>query len=137
QRGHAAVVLVATAVEDDLLDAGVLGAGGDELADLRAAGLLVALDATDVGVQGRRGGQGAADGVVDDLGAHVARGAVHDETRGLGGAADVLAQAGVAAGTRDTAARGNVPADREALVAVAVAHYLPVFPTLRRICSPS
>src|SRR5699024_815838 len=79
----ASVVLVSAAVEDDLLDAGLLGAGGDGLADLGGLGLLVALDVAQRGLDGGRGAQGVAGRVVDDLGADVARGAVDDEARGL------------------------------------------------------
>ena len=47
------MVLVAGAVEDDLLDPGVLGAPADELADPRGLGLLVAVEnPTKFSVQG-------------------------------------------------------------------------------------
>ena len=47
-----AAVGVATAVEHDGLDAGGLGALGDQLTDPHAVGLLVAVDRTHVGLDG-------------------------------------------------------------------------------------
>src|ERR687892_824390 len=51
QRGDASVVVVATPVEDDGVDAGLLRAGGHQLADLGRAGLLVAVQGADVGLE--------------------------------------------------------------------------------------
>ena len=50
QGGDPAAVGVPTAVEDDGVDAGGLGALGDQLTDADAVGLLVALDRTHVGL---------------------------------------------------------------------------------------
>ncbi len=70
---------VATAIEDHLVDAGRLGALGNQLADL--AGRLDAAAVLDTAAQflvhGRGGGQGPALTVVDDLGVHVLAGAEH------------------------------------------------------------
>src|SRR5205823_13168049 len=74
-----AMIHIGAAVEDDALDPGSLGALGDQLADRGSrlavgAGLDIGLDP---GIEGRGGGQGAAGGIVDDLGIDVTRGAEH------------------------------------------------------------
>src|ERR1700712_3425443 len=60
QCGDPTVVDVATPVEHHRGHAGLAGTGGDELADLRRLGLLVALEPTHVGLQRRRRGQRVA-----------------------------------------------------------------------------
>src|SRR5688500_15481990 len=67
QSGDAAVVVVTTAVEHHCRDAGLAGAGGNELADLGRAGLLVAVQCADVGLHARRRCQRVAGEVVDEL----------------------------------------------------------------------
>src|SRR6185312_7442612 len=139
QRGDPAVVEVATAVEDHRGHPGLTGPGGEQLADLRRLRLLVALERPDVDLQRRRRGQRVAGDVVDQLGHHVPRAAVDHQARTRRGAADLLAQAGVATGA------GAAPllrdAGRGALLGVGgnrFSHdHLPVFPTLRRTFSPA
>src|SRR3954452_2212130 len=87
----AAVVLVAGAVEDHTVDPGRARALRDELADLLGLGRLVTVEAAQVGLHGAGRGQGAADAVVDDLGADVLRRARDHQTRPLGGAGEALA----------------------------------------------
>src|SRR6478672_5198356 len=59
-----AVVLVPTTVEHDGLDTGVLGPGGDELADLLGLGRLVAVEGAQVSFHRRSRRHGLADRVV-------------------------------------------------------------------------
>src|SRR5690606_14423461 len=107
-----------------VLDAGGLGALGDQLADLAGLGGLVALEGAQVGLERRRGGHGAALAVVDELHEHVARRPGHDQARALGGADDLLAKTRVTTRTR---------------VGLRLhSHcYLPAFPALRRTTSPA
>ena len=104
QRGDPAVVAVATPVEHDRGDAGLLGTGGDELADLGRAGLLVAVE--------RRARRPPC--VDADASVWPARSSMScttmcrelrltDQARPLGAAADLLAQPDVPAGPRDAA----------------------------------
>src|SRR5687768_245855 len=121
-RLHAAVVLVARAVEDHARDAGRLRPLGDELADL---GRLLALLAGE-GVVGH-GEERAALRVVDDLRRDVLQRAEHDQARALRGAGDLLPDAQVTPGAQLVAALGD-PRLR---------HYLPpALPALRRMTSP-
>src|SRR3954468_12671502 len=71
-RRDPAVIAVATAVEDDRLDAGLPGPFRDALADLTGLGRLVAVEGAQVRLHGRGVRQGVAPGVVDDLGDDVA-----------------------------------------------------------------
>src|SRR5882757_3470474 len=138
QRGDAAVVVVTAAVEDDLVDAGFLGAGRDQLAHLGGAGLLVAVHRADVRLEARGRRHRVAGDVVDDLHDDVPRGAVDDHARTLGRAADLLAKPEVTTGPGDTAPGRRVLADRLPLGSSGLSHdHLPVFPTLRRIFSPA
>src|SRR3954463_13340374 len=76
-------VLVAGTVEDHALDASGLGALGDELTDgLGLVGLGPGAG-TQVRLEGGRGDQGLADGVVDDLGDHVLRRLGDDQARAV------------------------------------------------------
>src|SRR6476661_9112533 len=95
-RRDPAVVLVATTVEHDGLDAGVLGTGGHELADPLGLGRLVAVEGAQVGLHRRGRGDGLADGVVDDLHEEVTAGPRHDEAGARRGAGDLLATANLA-----------------------------------------
>ena len=66
--------------------------------------------------------------------------AVDDQARTLGGAGDLLAQPEVATRLRprDASSTTSLPSGPLGLlVCVSAHHHLPVFPTLRRICSPS
>jgi hypothetical protein len=89
------VVQEAAAVEDDLLDAGGLGALGDELADLRAASTLPvepplrSASCVDAAASVR---PASSSMTCDD----VLVGPEHGETGTLGGAADLLADPAVA-----------------------------------------
>src|SRR6188472_3087505 len=87
----AAVVLVAGTVKDHAVDAGRLGALGDELTDLLGLRGLVALEAPQVRLHGGGVGEGAADQVVDDLAGDVLRGTGDHEAGTHGGAGDLLA----------------------------------------------
>jgi len=92
------VVLVTGAVEDDRLDAQGPGALGHELADPAGGADFMALDLDLLNglLEGRGRAQRVTDGVVDELGHHVAIGAGDDQTRALRGTADALAHALVA-----------------------------------------
>src|SRR5215210_7489925 len=103
-----AVVLVAAAVEDGVLDAGGLRAVGEDLAGL--GGLLHRLERAQVGLGPVDGGQRAARVVVDELGEDAAVGAEHADARALGGAVHLRADAAAALeaphrGVRDGHAR--------------------------------
>src|SRR6476660_1459002 len=91
----AAVVAVAAAVEHRALDAGGLGALGQLRADLLR--LLHAGKGLDVVLRPRRGGQGVAAIVVDQLGADAAVGPEHGDARPVRASADLGAHAPVAA----------------------------------------
>src|SRR6476661_7870818 len=95
-RRDPAVVLVATTVEHDGLDAGVLGTGGHELADLLGLGRLVAVEGAQVSFHRRSRRHGLADRVVHDLDEEVTAGARHDEAGTGRGAGDLLATAHLA-----------------------------------------
>src|SRR5699024_11226108 len=99
--GARAVVLVATTVEHDRLDAGCPGALGQELADLGTLVLLVALECAHVGLERRRRGHRVACQVVDDLGVDVPRGALDDQPRTLRRPGDLLAEPVVAPGAAE------------------------------------
>src|SRR6478735_1741303 len=92
-----AVVAVATAVEDDRVDAGALGTLGDELTDLAGLGGLVTVERTQVRFHGGGRGNGAAGGVVDDLDEHVAAGPRHDQAGTQRRATELLAEPKVTA----------------------------------------
>src|SRR6478735_8173294 len=127
QGRNAAVVLVAAAIKNNGDHAGGLRPLGDQLADLARLGRLVALDGAQVRLQGGRGRQSLADGIVDQLDGDVPAGPV-DHQPGPGGRADdLLAQPEVPAG----ACRGT------RLRNVGSHGHLPVFPTLRRTTSPA
>src|SRR4051794_21897834 len=106
QRSDAAVVAIARAVEHDGVDARRLRPLGDELADRRRAGLLVAGQTADGAVQARRGDDRAVGGVVDDLRGDVPGRPRHDETGPDRGAVDLLTDAQVSAGPRTAAQAG-------------------------------
>src|SRR4051794_772247 len=93
QRRDAAVVLVARAVEDDLVDPLLEALLGDGHAD-RLGALLLLPRRLAVGVGG--GDQRLLRQVVDDLGVDVARAAKHGQTRPLGRTGDPLADRAVA-----------------------------------------
>src|SRR3954447_23209758 len=101
--GDAAVVLVAAAVEDDRLDAGLAGPLRDELADPAGLGGLVGLEHSQVGLHRGGRGQRAALDVVDDLHEDVPRRARDDQAGPRRRAGQLLADAQVA-----TAARGDL-----------------------------
>src|ERR687896_2310885 len=101
QRLHAAVVLVAAAIEHGALDAGGLGALGEQLAG--AARLVHRLEAAEVRLRPGDGGQRAAGVVVDQLGEDPAVGAKDGDARALGAAAHAGA---------DTAAALEAPGGR-------------------------
>src|SRR5579863_5925755 len=107
-----AVVEVAAADEDDARHALLLGALGDDAADHgrgggRAVGRLAELLA-DVGVVGRRRGQGVPGAVVDHLHGDVMQAAEHGEARARGLADDGLAHPAVTAVTRGAAVEACV-----------------------------
>ena len=118
-------VLVATAVEDDGLDAGGLGALGDELADLAGLGGLVTVERTQVGLEGRGRGDGVA------LACRRRPGRTRDGRTGDD-------EARTQRRCRRSSCEGGRDGDRERRVlplARLIDHamaYLPVFPTLRR-----
>src|SRR5438552_2070897 len=86
-RLHAAVILIAAAIEDDLRDAGRLGAFGDSFPDFgRFLGLLFRLD-----VQIADGGDRMTLRVVDELSVDVFERAEDHEPRTLVRAGDLLA----------------------------------------------
>ena len=93
QRLDPAMILVASAVEADLVNPGLLGALGDGLAHERRGGLVAAVGglALDLGVEGRGRGEGLALVVVDDLGVDVLRAPEDAEPRALGRAGQLLA----------------------------------------------
>src|SRR5262249_31516972 len=119
--------------EDDLGDSGGLRAVGQERADRGGEGALGAFVAADRRVHGRRRHEGAAGGVVDDLGEHVTQRARHHETRTRLRAEDVLAYAEVTARLADAARRSNAATPT---LEQSRAHFLPAFPALRRMTSP-
>src|SRR3954467_4118545 len=108
-----AVVLVAAAVEHGGLDAGGLGALGQQRAGL--GGLLHGLERAQVGLGPIDRGHRAAGLVVDELGEDAAVGAEHADARPLGGAVDLRAYTAAAL----EPARGCV-ADRHARLLRAV-----------------
>ena len=80
----AAVIAEAGAVEDDLADAGLLGAAGDERADLLGLVALGALALAQLLLERRGGGQRPARRVVDDLGVDLVEAAEDRQPRPLG-----------------------------------------------------
>src|SRR6187200_2452785 len=90
----AAVVLVAAAVEHRGLDAGGLGALGQDGAGL--VGLLHALERAQLGLGPVDGSERPARVVVDELGEDAAVGAEHRDTRALGRATHLGADAAAA-----------------------------------------
>src|SRR5882672_9743488 len=119
ERFDATVELVAAAIEDAALDTGGLGALGEQLPRplrLRGGGQLAQLR---LGPVDR--GQGAAGGVVDELGEDATVGPVDREARSHGAADDAGAHPAAAAQT--ALALGH---DR---------HRYALFPTLRMTCS--
>src|SRR5690606_21355912 len=125
-RSDPTVVLVAATVEHDRVDALGVRTLGDELAVLAGLGALVADERTQVRLERRGRRERLADRVVHDLGRDVARGARHHEARTSGAPLDRVAQAQVAARTRDALALAENLHSRR---------YLPAFPTLRRTTS--
>src|SRR6478672_9270992 len=115
QRCDPSAIGVPTAVEHHGLDTCGLGALGDQLSDPDAVGLLVAVDRTHVGLDGRRRGQRDAVLVVDQLHVDVPRGAVHHQARGLRRARDLLAEPGVPAQPSHPTGLGDVLPDRRPL----------------------
>src|SRR5258708_5323126 len=101
---YAAVVEIATTIEDYLLDALLLRALGDELANLSSGG-YVATVLLVFGLFAERRGRRNGDSVevVDELGVDVVERAVDVETWALGGAGHLLADARVDALADDVA----------------------------------
>ena len=95
----AAVEDITAAVEDHVGDAFFCCLLGDHLAHL-AGGLFVAAVAVKALIQGGCGAQGAAGGVVDDLGIDIGAGAEHVQAGPLGRAGDLPAHSLVAAEAR-------------------------------------
>src|SRR5262249_35818359 len=122
ERLDASVVQVAAPVEHDRLDPGALRSGGELLADLLRLTGLVALEVFECRPAGAR--QRAARGVVDELREDAAVRAEYREARTLGRAADLAADAAVAAQAH---VAGGANAGRT--------HAR--FPTFRRTYSPS
>src|SRR5690606_16321903 len=93
-----AVVQVAAPVEDDLADAGLQGPLADEPAHfprrVHVAGL--GQPAAELRIEGRRGDQGLAGVVADDLGVDVLQAAEHRQARALRGADHLFADPAVA-----------------------------------------
>src|SRR5215210_2926358 len=116
---HAAVVAVAAAVEDRGLDAGGLGALGEQLAG--PLGLLHAGQRLEIVLRPVDGGQRAPRRVVDDLREDAAIGAEDGDARTLGRAGDLGADAATA-----PEALGGAGGDGHARL-----------PTLRATYSPS
>src|SRR3954452_7255735 len=110
----------AAAVEHDLRDAGVLGALGERLADGGSAVLGGARRALEVLVEGRRGSDGLAGRIVDDLGVDVTAGAVDRQAR----------LAGRAATKRGANAAAAAVEERE------IRHGYFFLPSLRKMYSP-
>src|SRR5918992_487653 len=94
ERLHAAVVLVAAAIEHDAFDAGGLGALGEQLAG--AAGLLDRLERMQLALGPGDRRERAAGIVVDQLGEDAAVGAGHRDARALCAAAHAGADAAAA-----------------------------------------
>src|SRR5439155_19962145 len=115
----AAVVLVAAAVEHGALDAGRLGALGEQLAGL--GGLLQRLEALEVGLGVGDGGQRMAALVVDELREDTTIGPEHADARARRGADDLRPHAAAA-----LEALRRLREDRHAR-----------FPTFRATYSPS
>src|SRR5262249_22706403 len=93
ERGHPAVVGVATTVEDGGGDPRRTGAAGQQLADPMRPRLLVALRGPYVRIQGRRRGERVARAVVHQLGEDVPGGPVHGQPRPGRAAGDLLVYA--------------------------------------------
>src|SRR5690606_5615930 len=92
---HAAMILVAAPVEYNLLHTRLLGTLCDELADeLGGVSLGLAVNISpEIGIDGRRGSQRVAGGVVDHLSVDVLVAAENVQTRPLSRPLDVLAHA--------------------------------------------
>src|SRR4029450_5609059 len=124
----AAVVLVAGAVEDHAVDAGRLGALGNELADLLRLGGLVTVEGPEVLLGGGGERQRLADEVVHDLHGDVLGRTGDHQARTLGGAGNLLAATHLATQAGPDARSGVLVVrelDRHG--------HLPAFPTLRRM----
>src|SRR5262249_15428523 len=119
ERLDAAVVAVATAIEDARLDVRLLGALGEHLAGLLR--LLHRVELAKVALGPAHLGDRAAGVVVDQLREHAAVRAVHREARALGAAAHLRAHA--------------APAAQTAVLLREHGHAR--LPTLRRTCSPA
>src|SRR5690606_7190173 len=137
QGGNPPVVGVSAAVEHHLGDARLLGTGRDQLADLGGLGLLVALDGLNVRLEAGGRCQGVSRHIVDQLDEDVARGTLHRHPRTLRRTTDLLAQPVVSTDPASATTGGDVLADQLALGNRFAHDHLPVFPTLRRIRSPS
>ena len=94
------MVLEARTVEHHLPDAGGPGALGDELADALGAVRLGAGRPLEAALQRGGGGEGAAGGVVDDLGVDVVEAAEDRQAGTRGRAREAEAEALVALGAR-------------------------------------
>ena len=105
------MVLVATAVKDNLLNSGTLG-------------LLVALEGANIRLDGGGGGQRATGDIVDQLHVNVAGGTMDGKTRNGSGAAEGLAETGMALGASLTTAGGHILAHRKTLLVCFLAHLL-------------
>src|SRR5215469_5631463 len=106
ERGHPAVVGVATPVEDGGGDARLTGAAGQQLANLMRPGPLIALRGPYIRFQGRRRCERVARAVVHQLGEDVPGGPVHGQPRPGCAAGDLLAHAQMAPRPRGRAGAG-------------------------------
>src|SRR5699024_1729229 len=129
--GHAAVVLVAAAVEHDGVDPGGLRTLADQGPDGASLVRLAAVRAAQVRLPGRGRREGPAQAVVDDLHEDVARRAGDHQTGALGGADDAATDPQVT-----PAARAQLAAAVALGVLECVTHdHLPAFPALRTTVS--
>ena len=123
---HPAVILETITVEDDRRNACSLRRFGDSRAD-SSCRALVATMAIDLHRLRRRGHEGLAGIVVDDLGVDVVAAAEDAETRALCTSTDLLANPNLPAQSRGVTWVGLLAHDLP---------YAPDFPALRRTCSP-
>src|SRR5699024_5253828 len=138
------VVVVSAPVENHTGNAGFACPGSCQFADLGRFGLLVAGQTTDIRFHAARRRHGVSGPVVDELHSNVPRRTGHHHPWLLRGADDLLAYPGVLARASNPALSRDILADRAVLLRRLLvrnsrfAHdHLPVFPTLRRMRSPS
>src|SRR5215469_6463048 len=91
QRGHPAVICVATTVEDCRANAGLPGSRREQRSNLLRLGRLVASHSADRFIKGRRRSERNAQGVVDELGKRVLGRARDHQPRPRSAALDLLA----------------------------------------------